>query len=134
MRVNESENNTNYGIQLLRILATLWIILFHFVNKGSIDINTEELSLKLVVLYLFNIGGGIGNAIFLLISGFFLWKIRHCAAGTYILADGVPAAFFQWQPLLSSFHFATTCREAAGLLVTSHRLPPYHPASARDWC
>lgn len=67
-------------------------------------------------------------------AGFLLWKIRHCAAGTYILADGVPAAFFQWHPLFSSFHFATTCREAAGLLVTSHRLPPYHPVSARDWC
>lgn len=64
MNNHKAKSDYNYGIQLLRIVATIWIILFHFVNKGIVDLNNAKMSLGYILLAFCNIGGGVGNCFF----------------------------------------------------------------------
>ncbi|MBO6257742.1 MAG: acyltransferase family protein [Succinivibrio sp.] len=72
----------NSGIQLLRIFAMLIIIGFHFTDHGAVKV-TDNLPTDLNFLFLafFHLGGGIGNCLFVLITGYLLcdktFKIRR---------------------------------------------------------
>lgn len=73
---NFEKNNAKKqtGIELLRVLAMLCIIMFHYTDHGTIDMTKVPLSFNWMVLALFRMGGGIGNCIFVLITGYLLYN------------------------------------------------------------
>ena len=64
----------NSSFELLRIICIFIIILFHYSDHGVVNPFDVSLgnNLNLVFLQFFRIGGGIANAIFVIISGYFL--------------------------------------------------------------
>ena len=50
----------------------IWIVLFHYSNHNNIDMSMEAFSVNWIILAFFRLGGGIANAVFVLISGFLL--------------------------------------------------------------
>lgn len=62
------------GIELLRIIAMLWIIAFHYAEHGVIDMMKESITVSWIILAFCRIGGGLGNCIFVLITGCFMWN------------------------------------------------------------
>lgn len=68
----EKSKKRNLNIEILRIIAMLWIIAFHYVEYGEVNMYTEPLSLNWRVMALAKFGGGVGNCIFVLISGYLL--------------------------------------------------------------
>ncbi len=65
------------GIELLRILAMLGIILFHFSDHGMVkfhELAGAPLTANWLFLGLFAQLGGIGNCVFVLITGSLLWN------------------------------------------------------------
>lgn len=73
--MNELVTKRNYGLDLLKIIAMVWIILFHF---GPYNIlNTESIITgNWIILDFAGLGGAVGNCIFVLISGYFLYDSR----------------------------------------------------------
>lgn len=65
------------GIQLLRVLMMFWIIMFHFADHGVTDMNVEPLSFNWGILAFARMGGGLANAVFVLISGYFLFNKKY---------------------------------------------------------
>lgn len=68
----EQRKEKNLSIEILRIIAMLWIVAFHYVEYGEINMFTEPFSLNWAVLAFAKIGGGVGNCIFVLITGYLL--------------------------------------------------------------
>lgn len=61
------------NIELLRIIAMIGIIFFHYSDHGCHNITPENSTyINYLFQSLFRIGGGVGNCLFILISGFFL--------------------------------------------------------------
>ena len=53
------KDNLNSGIVILRILLMIWIIAFHFANKGLIDIQNQKISLNWIIMAFSYIGGDL---------------------------------------------------------------------------
>lgn len=68
------KNEREQWIELLRIISMFWIIAFHFSDHGTIDMVTTPLCLNWVILAFSRLGGGIGNCLFVLISGYLLYN------------------------------------------------------------
>ena len=74
MEVNKNEKQRNYSLDLLRIVAIIMIIVFHICYKGLIFENLSGLN-KIIVAFFLHFGE-IGVNLFMLITGFFLYKSR----------------------------------------------------------
>ena len=70
----EKERNSN--IELLRIIAMIFIVAHHFVVHGGFSFPTAEFSINKLWIQLIQLGGKIGVDIFVLISGYFLIKTK----------------------------------------------------------
>lgn len=67
--------NRQLGIELLRIICMLFIIVFHISDHGTILINDGmPITLNWMALALAHQGGAIGNCAFVIIGGYFLCK------------------------------------------------------------
>lgn len=65
------------NIELLRIVAMLMIIAFHFSDHATIKITSlMPLNIDWIVMSFARVGGAIGNCIFVLISGYFMWQMK----------------------------------------------------------
>lgn len=64
-------------IEWLRLVSMLWIILFHFSDHGSINMNEAALGGGWIILAFARLGGGIGNCTFALISGYLLYSRKR---------------------------------------------------------
>lgn len=64
---NFEKNNAKKqtGIELLRVLAMLCIIMFHYTDHGTIDMTKVPLSFNWMVLALFRMGGGVLGIVYL---------------------------------------------------------------------
>ncbi len=60
------------NFELLRIISIFLIICFHYSDLGSIELSSVPFSFNKFILELASFGGGFGNNIFILISGYFL--------------------------------------------------------------
>ena len=72
MEVKKVEKQRNYSLDLLRVIAILMIIIFHVCYKALIFNNLSEFN-KLIVAFFLHFGE-IGVNLFMLITGFFLYK------------------------------------------------------------
>lgn len=50
--------NKQTGIELLRIIAMLWIIMFHYADHGIIDMIKVPISVNWIILAFARLGGG----------------------------------------------------------------------------
>lgn len=82
MEVNKIEKQRNYSLDLLRIVAIIMIIIFHVCYKGLIFENLSGFN-KIIVAFLLHFGE-IGVNLFMLITGFFLYK-SHSSKKTKII-------------------------------------------------
>ncbi|MBQ7214678.1 MAG: acyltransferase [Synergistaceae bacterium] len=64
-----SDKQYNPGIDALKFIAVISIVLFHFADKGVVDLKASEITLNWVILSVCKMGGGLGNCIFALITG-----------------------------------------------------------------
>ena len=63
----------NHGIELLRIVSMVYIVMFHIPTWGMVHINADmPVTLNYVILAVSYLGGGLGNCAFVLISGYLL--------------------------------------------------------------
>ena len=67
-----SHHERNANIELLRIIAMLWIIADHFSLHGGFNFQTDSITLNNLWYQFKLMGGGIGNSIFIITSGYFL--------------------------------------------------------------
>lgn len=74
---DKKERNSN--IELLRIVAMMMIIIFHIIHHcvrnqlpNSVIFNSPEIFKELSIPQIIATMGSIGNAIFILISGYFM--------------------------------------------------------------
>ena len=72
MEVKKVEKQRNYSLDLLRVIAILMIIIFHVCYKALIFNNLSGFN-KLIVAFFLHFGE-IGVNLFMLITGFFLYK------------------------------------------------------------
>ena len=72
MKCSDRQTDRQTGIELLRIVAMFWIIMFHFSDHGVVDMDTSNLNMSWGILAFARIGGGLGNCVFVLISGYVL--------------------------------------------------------------
>lgn len=72
MEVKKVEKQRNCSLDLLRVIAILMIIIFHFCYKALIFNNLSGFN-KLIVAFFLHFGE-IGVNLFMLITGFFLYK------------------------------------------------------------
>lgn len=63
----------NSNIEVLRILAMLFIIMHHMISQGFSFSQNPEPSVNLAFLLAFNSLGNFGNKLFIIISGYFLY-------------------------------------------------------------
>lgn len=64
--------NTRYsGIELLRIIVMIMIVMHHFVVHGEVDLENLNFSVNKLFLQIFSMGGKIGVDVFVLITGYF---------------------------------------------------------------
>ena len=64
-----------YGLDLYKIFAMFFVVVFHFSFHGNVDVNcAQELTFNWLVLAAARIFGAVGNAAFMLISGYFLCR------------------------------------------------------------
>ena len=71
-RLKKIEKQRNYSLDFLRIIAILMIIIFHICYKALIFDNLSGFN-KLIVAFFLHFGE-IGVNLFMLITGFFLYK------------------------------------------------------------
>lgn len=72
---NRKMMQRNAGIEIMRIVAMLWIIAFHFTDHGTVLFDkVETISLNWWFLAIGRMGGGVGNCLFVLISGYLLFE------------------------------------------------------------
>ena len=57
MTINKSVYKRNYGLDILKIVMMLWIILFHMANHSQADLYTMPVSANWLFEALFKIGG-----------------------------------------------------------------------------
>lgn len=69
------EAHRNSGLDLLKVVAMVWIVFFHFGSYGLLNSNLPVTG-NWFILDFAGLGGGIGNCIFVLISGYFLYTDR----------------------------------------------------------
>lgn len=65
-------NNRQSGIELLKVLAIILIILFHISNSLVKFIDYENSGIKSIMIWIFRNVGNIGNTIFVICSSWFL--------------------------------------------------------------
>lgn len=70
----DNTNSTYLWIEYLRIFCMFWIILFHFSDHGTVIMETTPLSINWLMLAMARLGGGIGNCIFVLITGYLMYE------------------------------------------------------------
>lgn len=58
------------GIDILKFFAVLAVVLFHYADHGIVDLQAADLSYNWILLGILKCGGGIGNCLFILITGF----------------------------------------------------------------
>jgi surface polysaccharide O-acyltransferase-like enzyme len=72
-RMKKTITKRESNFELLRIIAMIGIILFHYSDHGCNDISFENaLSINVAFEYVTRIGGGVGNCIFMLLTGYFM--------------------------------------------------------------
>ena len=64
------ESNRNYSIDLIKVVAVIFVLLFHYADHGVVDLYSVPYSLNWCVLALLKSGGAIGNSLFILITGY----------------------------------------------------------------
>jgi len=82
MEVKRIEKQRNYSLDFLRIVAILMIIIFHVCYKALIFDNLSGFN-KLIVAFFLHFGE-IGVNLFMLITGFFLYKSSSSKASKII--------------------------------------------------
>lgn len=71
--MHEKDTKRESNFELLRIIAMIGIILFHYSDHGCNDISFgNALSINVAFEYVTRIGGGVGNCIFMLLTGYFM--------------------------------------------------------------
>lgn len=71
MEKNERKSN----FELLRIIAMISIIMFHYSDHGCSDITYDNaLAINAAFEYFSRIGGGLGNCVFMIMTGYFMSK------------------------------------------------------------
>lgn len=68
-----NQRSMNTGISILRIIAMVWVILFHFADHGVTDMIEAPFNISWIMLAFGRMGGGIGNCIFVLVTGYVLY-------------------------------------------------------------
>lgn len=67
------DNKKNSSIEFMRIFSMLCIVLFHFTDHGRIILDHNlHFGLNWIIMSIARIGGGVGNCIFILITGYLL--------------------------------------------------------------
>ena len=69
-------NERDSNIELLRIIATVFIVAHHFAIHGGFVFSNESISINRLWIQFIQIGGKIGVNIFVLISGYFLVTVK----------------------------------------------------------
>lgn len=54
---SQDKSNMNAGISMLKIIAMIWVILFHFSDHGVVDMITAPLNMSWLVLAFGRLGG-----------------------------------------------------------------------------
>ena len=63
----------NIGIDLLKIICMFMVIAFHYSDHGSVSLSaTAPITFNWVILATCRIWGGICNAVFMLVTGYYL--------------------------------------------------------------
>ena len=57
------------GIDLLKVIMMLWIIMFHMANHSRVDLNVAPISWSWLFEAFCKIGGGVADCVFVLITG-----------------------------------------------------------------
>ena len=71
----QTDTKRIYGLDLYKILAMFFVVVFHFSFHGNVDITcAQKLTFNWTVLAVARIFGAVGNAAFMLISGYFLCR------------------------------------------------------------
>ena len=78
--MEQCERQRNSSIELLRIVAMMFIIMNHFaghgvfepLDKAGVVLSIDTITWQIVFTQLFNWGGGLGNTLFILITGYFM--------------------------------------------------------------
>ena len=73
-RIIEASKRRETKFELLRILAMFLIVAHHFMFHGGFDFSSGELTFNSVWYGIMNLGGKIGLNIFMILSGYFLYK------------------------------------------------------------
>lgn len=67
------DNKKNNSIEFMRIFSMLCIVLFHFTDHGRIILDHNlHFGLNWIIMAIARIGGGLGNCVFVLITGYLL--------------------------------------------------------------
>ena len=71
----------NSSLELLRIIAMLMIVMFHFALHGGFNFHANSVTPNKLWYQFMMMGGSLGNDIFVMLSGYFLvkssgWKLR----------------------------------------------------------
>lgn len=64
--------NRSSNFELLRLFCMLMIIFFHYSDHGIVNIYNVPFSINRLALEFALIGGGLGNCVFILLTGYFL--------------------------------------------------------------
>ena len=72
---SKSGRKRNLGIDLLKIICMFMVIAFHYSDHGSVSLSaTAPITFNWVILATSRIWGGICNAVFMLVTGYYLSK------------------------------------------------------------
>ena len=75
MEIQKKNNQRESNFELLRIVAMFGIVLFHYSDHGCGDITYDNaLAVNAMFEYFCRIGGGLGNCIFMILTGYFMSK------------------------------------------------------------
>lgn len=75
MKEEIANNQRESNFELLRIVAMFGIVLFHYSDHGCSDITYDNaLTVNTAFEYFCRIGGGLGNCIFMIMTGYFMSK------------------------------------------------------------
>lgn len=124
MMVEKNKRNSN--LELLRIIAMLFIICHHFAVHGMKDFNLLASNPNTYIIYLLGILGKIGVVVFILISSYFMINSKFTIRKLLVLGGEVYFYSFLFLVLVIVFPFLSHPLTIADWGV--HLLPISHSA------
>ena len=120
------KNKRNSNLELLRIIAMLFIICHHFAVHGMKDFNLLASNPNTYIIYLLGILGKIGVVVFILISSYFMINSKFTIRKLLVLGGEVYFYSFLFLVLVIVFPFLSHPLTIADWGV--HLLPISHSA------